>query len=90
MVVLTNWHSRQDLLVSLMAELSIPSADSNKVSKLWPQSNLWHPMAALLLQWAPTEAWEDPAATPSAFKSAISWVLDCLLEEHHISAFWMA
>jgi hypothetical protein len=76
MVILTNWHSWQDLLVSLMAELSIPSADSNKVNKMWPQSNLWYPMAALLFQWAPTDAWEDLAATPAAFKPAISWVLD--------------
>jgi hypothetical protein len=90
MVILTNWHSWQDLLVSLMAELSIPSADSNKVSKLWPQSNLWHPMAALLLQWAPTEAWEDPAATPGALQMAISCVLNSLLKKYHRLAYQVA
>jgi hypothetical protein len=74
-----NWHSQHDLSVSPKAEPSVlPLVDSDKGHELCPPTNLWYLVAVLLLQWAPMEAWEDPAATLAALEKAIPYVLDSL------------
>jgi hypothetical protein len=85
-VSMTNWRGQQDLLVSPAAEPAILPVDSDNGHELWPPTNLRYPVVALLLQWAPMEAWEDLAATPAALETAVSPVLDSLLEEHGESA----
>jgi hypothetical protein len=82
---MTNWHSWQNLVVSPVAELSIPPADSNKGHEIWPPTNLWYLVAALLLQWAPKEACKILVETSAALKKAVSHGLDSLPEEPKIS-----
>jgi hypothetical protein len=82
-----HWHNQQDLLISMVAEPSIPQADSDEVHEMWLPINLWHPVVVLLLQWAFVEASEDPVAIPAALEMAVSHVLD---SENCRSSCWVA
>jgi hypothetical protein len=90
MMGMTSWCSQQDLLVSTVAEMSIALAGSEEVHEMLLPTNLWYLVVTLLLQWAPTEAWEDPAATPGALQMAISCVLNSLLKKYHRLAYQVA
>jgi hypothetical protein len=53
MVGMTNWHSRQDLSVSPAVQAYASLADLDEGHEIWPPTNFWYLVAALLLQRIP-------------------------------------